>query len=226
MTPSSMAGPLAGLDRRIADRRTAHHPRRRSSSRARTSSSRRSSRGSAVLPTRLPDVARSLRLGPHRLPAVTRTPDRERADRGRRGPRPHPVRVLRPRGPQPVDRHGRISFARTSIPTSRSTGVVLTMYDARTNLSADVAAEVRKHLGAARVRDGRPAQRPPLRSAQPRAADRALRARRRRARRPTSSSPRSFAAAARRSVPSPRTTCDADDQHRRGRRRDYALAAR
>jgi chromosome partitioning protein len=28
-------------------------------------------------------------------------------------------------------------------------GVVLTMFDARTNLSADVAAEVRRHLGAA-----------------------------------------------------------------------------
>jgi chromosome partitioning protein len=34
-------------------------------------------------------------------------------------------------------------------PTVRLAGVVLTMYDARTNLSADVAAEVRRHLGDA-----------------------------------------------------------------------------
>jgi chromosome partitioning protein len=34
-------------------------------------------------------------------------------------------------------------------PTLAIKGVVLTMYDARTNLSADVAAEVRRHLGGA-----------------------------------------------------------------------------
>jgi chromosome partitioning protein len=34
-------------------------------------------------------------------------------------------------------------------PTLEIKGVVLTMYDARTNLSADVAAEVRRHLGGA-----------------------------------------------------------------------------
>jgi len=34
-------------------------------------------------------------------------------------------------------------------PSLRLKGVVLTMYDARTNLSADVAAEVRRHLGEA-----------------------------------------------------------------------------
>jgi chromosome partitioning protein len=34
-------------------------------------------------------------------------------------------------------------------PALRLKGVVLTMYDARTNLAADVAAEVRRHLGAA-----------------------------------------------------------------------------
>ena len=33
-------------------------------------------------------------------------------------------------------------------PSLRVQGVLLTMYDARTNLSADVAAEVRRHLGA------------------------------------------------------------------------------
>ena len=54
-------------------------------------------------------------------------------------------------------------------------GVVLTMADARTNLSAEVDAEARRHLGDARVRHGHPAQRPPVRGAEPRPPDRSLR---------------------------------------------------
>ena len=56
-------------------------------------------------------------------------------------------------------------------------GVVLTMYDARTNLSAEVAAEVRRHLGDAVFETIDPAQRPAVRGAQPRPADRAVPAR-------------------------------------------------
>ena len=53
-------------------------------------------------------------------------------------------------------------------------GVLLTMFDARTNLSAEVADEVRRHLGDAVFRHDRPAQRPTLRGPEPRAADRPL----------------------------------------------------
>ena len=53
-------------------------------------------------------------------------------------------------------------------------GVVLTMYDARTNLSADVAAEARRHLGDVGVRVRHPTERPPVGGAQPRAPDHAL----------------------------------------------------
>ena len=51
------------------------------------------------------------------------------------------------------------------------------MYDPRTNLSAEVDAEVRKHLGQSRVRDRHPAKRPTLGSAQLRPAHRPLPAR-------------------------------------------------
>ena len=47
-------------------------------------------------------VRRRLRLRPHRLPPVARPADGERPGRGRRGARPDPVRVLRPRGPGPA----------------------------------------------------------------------------------------------------------------------------
>ena len=59
-------------------------------------------------------------------------------------------------------------------PRLRLAGVLLTMYDARTTLSADVAAEVRRHLGQSRLRDGGAAQRAPGRGAQLRPADRPL----------------------------------------------------
>ena len=51
------------------------------------------------------------------------------------------------------------------------------MSDARTNLSADVAAEVRRHLGDAVFDDRDPAERSALRGAQPRPADQPLRRR-------------------------------------------------
>ena len=56
-------------------------------------------------------------------------------------------------------------------------GVVLTMFDARTNLSAEVAAEVRLHLADAVYDTVVPAQRAPGGGSQPRAPDRRVRTR-------------------------------------------------
>ena len=53
-------------------------------------------------------------------------------------------------------------------------GVVLTMYDARTRLSSDVADEVRRHLGGTVYRSRRAPQRAALGGAQLRAVDRHL----------------------------------------------------
>ncbi len=51
-------------------------------------------------------------------------------------------------------------------------GVILTMHDGRTSLSADVTAEVRRHLGGAGLRDHRAAERAPGGSAELRSAHR------------------------------------------------------
>ena len=193
---------LAGLDRRDHRSTVSASSPRRSSSPARRSSSRRSSRGSAVWPSALADVARSLRLRPHRLPAVTWAPDRERADRGRRGPRPHPVRVLRPRRAQPADRNGQ---SRPREPQSRPR--------ARGRRPDDVR---RPHEPVRRCRGG--GSQAPRRGVFDTVVPRSVRlseapshglpiaryAPARRAPRRTRSSRPSFGAAARRSVPSPR----------------------
>ena len=56
------------------------------------------------------------------------------------------MRVLRPGRTDPTARHHR-SRSRSPEPRLGLDGVVLTMFDARTHLSADVAAEARRHLG-------------------------------------------------------------------------------
>ena len=59
-------------------------------------------------------------------------------------------------------------------PELRILGVLVTMYDGRTRLGREVAGEVREHLGAARLRHRRPAQRAPQRGPESRPPDLAL----------------------------------------------------
>ena len=140
-------------------------PAPRSSSCRSQAASAGSSRSSRPLPT--------VRLRPPRLPAVTRPAHRQCADRGGQRAHPDPMRVLRPRGPQPADGDHR-PRARRPQPRLRVKGVVLTMFDGRTTLSADVAREVRRTLVTVVFDDGHAAQRAPRRGAQLRPADRPL----------------------------------------------------
>ena len=140
-------------------------------------------------------------LHPHRLPAVARPAHRQRAHRGRRGAHPDPVRVLRARGPR-ASCCATINLVRDHLnPDLDIKGVVLTMYDARTNLSAEVADEVRRHLDATVYPDRHPAERAPLRGAEPTASRWRCTAPSRRAPRRIGSSPTSSSAANRRVTP-------------------------
>ncbi len=79
----------------------------------------------------------------HRLPALARAAHRERAGRGTGGDRPDPVRVLRAGGGQPAARAPSSWCAPISTRSCRIGAILLTMYDARTKLAEQVAADVR-----------------------------------------------------------------------------------
>ena len=81
------------------------------------------------------------------LPAVTRPADGERARGSRRGARSRAGGVLRPRGSRAARLARSSSFGAGSTRGLRIGGILLTMVDGRTRLSAEVAAEVRKHFG-------------------------------------------------------------------------------
>ena len=83
------------------------------------------------------------------------------------------VRVLRARGAGAPDRHDRAVGALN--PGLELEGIVLTMFDARHNLTHQVTDEVRSHFGGRSSTTVDPAQRAALRGAVPRQADPALR---------------------------------------------------
>ena len=93
---------------------------------------------------RIVDALRArLRRHLHRLSAVARTADAERAGRRRRRADPAALRVLRARGL--ADLVGTMRRVRTALnPSLDIEGVLLTMYDDRTNLGQLVARDVRE----------------------------------------------------------------------------------
>ena len=115
-----------------------------------------------------------LRLRPHRLPAVARPADGQRAGGRPRGAGADPVRVLRPRGPRPAAAQRRAG-PRSLNPTLEVTTIVLVMYDARTKLADQVVQEVRDHFGDKVCRTVDPPDGAALRGAVVRAADHRLR---------------------------------------------------
>ena len=118
---------------------------------------------------------RQLRLHRHRLPAVARAADAQRARRGRRRGRADAGRVLRARGPVRAHRARSRACAAALNPELEIDGVLLTMYDARINLANQVARGSREVLRRQGLRDHRAAQRAPVRGAEPRQAGPALR---------------------------------------------------
>ena len=130
----------------------------------------------------------SLRRHLHRHAAVARPAHAQRARRRRRRADSAHVRVLRARGARRSRRHACAASAARSIPSLDIAGVLLTMYDERTNLGQQVAQGHPRLLPGSRLRDRDPAQHPARRSAEPRHPRDPLRRQVARRRRPTSRS--------------------------------------
>ena len=167
--------PVAGPRPRPVERRRCRAPR--SSWWASPARERR-------LAASLARAERPIRPDPDRLPAVARAADAERADGRGRGADPDPDRVLRPGGPEPAGEHDS-TRPRGPEPTPRDRG--RGAHDVR---RADEPVGAGRVRGAAaherhRVRHRRAALGAPLRGAEPRPADRAVRPRLARARTPT-----------------------------------------
>ena len=92
----------------------------------------------------------------------------------RRGAHPDPVRVLRIGGSDPIAPQRRSGSAQPQSGLEVE-GVLLTMFDARTRLAADVAAQVRAHFGERTYRAVDTSDGAALRGAIVRGADRGIR---------------------------------------------------
>ena len=112
---------------------------------------------------------RSLRLHLHRHAAVARPAHAQRARRRRRRADPAQLRVLRARRARRPGRDAAPRPRRLN-PALDIAGVLLTMYDERTNLGQQVARDIRAFFQERVFDTVIPAQHPPRRSAEPRHA--------------------------------------------------------
>ena len=109
---------------------------------------------------------RAIPLHPDRLPARSRPADPQRPDRRRRRRRPHSVRVLRPGRHLRTHGHHRPDPRQLSATPSQIEGILLTMYDDRTNLTRQVARRPARIFPGPGLPHHHSPQHPPRRSAQ------------------------------------------------------------
>ena len=121
------------------------------------------------------DRRRRLHLRAGRLPAVAQSAHRQRDGRGERDPGAAAMRVLRARRSVATCCKTVEQVKETLNPELTIHGIVLTMFDARNNLSNQVVADVREFMGAQGLRHHHPAQRARLGSAVLRQAGAGLR---------------------------------------------------
>ena len=172
-TCSSSDRDLDSVDPHDGRRRVRRSPRPRWPSPVPRSSWPRPLSANGASRARSRGVADRVRLRPHRLSAVARPADRQRAHGGRLRPHPDAMRVLRPGRPLPADRDAE-PRPRQPEPDARDQG--RRAHDVR---RADEPVVRRRRGGPRpprrrRLRHGDPAQRPPVGGAELRPADRAV----------------------------------------------------